>query len=83
MQKIDLNNKTILITGSPGFIEANLVIRMLKEMQSGIVVSLGNMNDYYEVSLKEWRLKQIEKATDASHVKHVSVKSSIGYNEKR
>ena len=78
MQKIDLNNKTILVTGSPGFIGANLVIRLLKEMQSGIVVSLDNMNDYYEVSLKEWRLKQIEKAADASPVRHVFVKGSIG-----
>ena len=64
MQKIDLNNKTILVTGSPGFIGANLVIRLLKEMSSGTVVSLDNMNDYYDVSLKEWRLKQIGKAAE-------------------
>ena len=78
MQKIDLNNKTILVTGSPGFIGANLVIRLLKEMQSGTVVSLDNMNDYYDVSLKEWRLEQVEKAADASPVRHVFVKGSIG-----
>ena len=40
MQHIDLNNKTILVTGSPGFIGANLVIRLLKEMSGGTVVSL-------------------------------------------
>ena len=78
MQKIDLNNKTILVTGSPGFIGANLVIRLLKEMQSGTVVSLDNLNDYYDVSLKEWRLEQVEKAADASPVRHVFVKGSIG-----
>ena len=78
MQKIDLNNKTILVTGSPGFIGANLVIRLLKEMGGGTVVSLDNMNDYYEVSLKEWRLTQVEKAAEASPVKHVFVKDSIG-----
>ena len=78
MQKIDLNNKTILVTGSPGFIGANLVIRLLKEMSSGTVVSLDNMNDYYDVSLKEWRLKQVEKAAEASPVRHVFVRGSIG-----
>lgn len=44
--KVDLNNKTILVTGSPGFIGANLVWRLLKEMTGGTVISLGNMNDY-------------------------------------
>jgi nucleoside-diphosphate-sugar epimerase len=47
-QTIDLNGKTILVTGSPGFIGANLVIRLLKEMSDGTVVSLDNMNDYYD-----------------------------------
>ncbi|MBR3125287.1 MAG: GDP-mannose 4,6-dehydratase, partial [Mogibacterium sp.] len=78
MQKIDLKNKTILVTGSPGFIGANLVMRLLKEMSSGTVVSLDNMNDYYDVSLKEWRLMQINKAAEASPVRHVFVRSSIG-----
>jgi dTDP-D-glucose 4,6-dehydratase len=50
---INLNNKTILVTGSPGFIGANLVIRLLRELSSGTIVSLDNMNYYYEVSLKE------------------------------
>ena len=74
---LGLDNKTILVTGSPGFIGANLVTRLLKEMTSGTVVSLDNMNDYYEVSLKEWRLAQIEKAAEASPVRHVFVKGSI------
>lgn len=77
MQTIDLNNKTILVTGSPGFIGANLVLRLLRELRGGTVVSLDNMNDYYDVSLKEWRLEQIEKAAAASPVKHVFVKGSI------
>ena len=77
MQKIDLHNKTILVTGSPGFIGANLVLRLLKEMDGGTVVSLDNMNDYYEVSLKEWRLAQIEKAAASSPVRHIFVRGSI------
>ena len=74
---VELNGKTILVTGSPGFIGTCLVLRLLKELSSGTVVSLDNMNDYYEVSLKEWRLSQIEDAAAASPVKHVFVKGSI------
>lgn len=77
MQKIALNGKNILVTGSPGFIGANLVIRLLKELSSGTVVSLDNMNDYYEVSLKEWRLQQVEKSAEDSPVEHIFVKGSI------
>ena len=78
MQKIDLNNKTILVTGSPGFIGANLVIRLFKEMSGGTVVSLDNMNDYYDPALKEYRLSLIEKAAEECPVKHIFVKGSIG-----
>lgn len=65
------------MTGSPGFIGANLVLRLLKEMSSGTVVSLDNMNDYYDPTLKEYRLSLIEKAAEASPVKHIFVKGSI------
>ena len=76
-QTIDLNNKTILVTGSPGFIGAGLVTRLLSLLSGGVVVSLDIMNDYYDVRLKEWRLTEIEKAAQASHAKHVFVKGSI------
>ena len=46
-------------------------LRLLKELTSGTVVSLDNMNDYYEVSLKEWRLKEIHKAAEHSPVEHI------------
>ena len=78
MQKIELKNKTILVTGSPGFIGANLVIRLIREMGSGTIVSLDNLNDYYDPALKEYRLGLIEKAAEQSPVKHVFVKGSIG-----
>ena len=77
MQKIDLNGKSVLVTGSPGFIGANLVLRLLKEMNSGTVVSLDNMNDYYDPALKEYRLSLIEQAAKDSPVEHIFVKGSI------
>lgn len=76
--QINLNDQTILVTGSPGFIGANLVMRLLSEMNGGTVISLDNMNDYYDVSLKEWRLEQINKAAAAAKAKHIFIKGSIG-----
>lgn len=74
---IDLNNKTILVTGSPGFIGANLVLRLLGELSGGTVISFDNMNDYYDPALKEYRLDLIEQAVKASPVKHVFIRGSI------
>lgn len=50
--KIDLNGKNILVTGSPGFIGANLVLKLLYELKSCTIFSLDNMNDYYDPKLK-------------------------------
>lgn len=76
-EHIDLNRKTILVTGSPGFIGANLVIRLLKDLSGGTVISFDNMNDYYDPALKEYRLKLIEQAAETSPVRHVFVRGSI------
>ena len=78
MTNINLTGKTILVTGSPGFIGANLVLRLLKEMGSGTIVSLDNMNDYYEPELKTYRLRLVEEIAEASSVEHVFVKGSLG-----
>lgn len=56
------NQNTVLITGAVGFIGANLVLRLLEGAGNITVVGLDNMNDYYDVSLKEYRLRQIEEA---------------------
>lgn len=76
-QHIDLNGKTVLVTGSPGFIGANLVMRLLKEMNDGTVISLDNMNDYYDPGLKEYRLGLIEKAAEGSPVRHVFIRGDL------
>ena len=57
--------KTILVTGSAGFIGSNLVLRLFKEMQEGTIVGLDNLNDYYDPTLKDYRLSEIEKAKPA------------------
>ena len=58
---INIENKTILVTGAIGFIGSNLVLKLLKKQISISVVGIDNMNDYYDVSIKEWRLKEIDK----------------------
>ena len=74
---VDLNNKTILVTGSPGFIGAYLVIRLLKELSGGTVLSFDSMNDYYDPKLKEYRLGLIEEEAKKSPVKHVFIKGNL------
>ena len=74
---VELNNKTIFVTGAAGFIGSNLVIRLLREMKSGTIVSLDNMNDYYDTELKEYRLRLIESESKKTTVNHIFIKGSI------
>ena len=60
MKKIDLENKTVLVTGAAGFIGSFLSKRLLSEVEGIIVIGFDSVNDYYDVSLKEYRLKELE-----------------------
>ena len=67
---------TILVTGHAGFIGSNLVKRLFRELDGGTVVGVDNLNDYYDPSLKEYRLRELENARPAG-IRYVSVRGSI------
>ena len=58
---ISLDSKTILVTGAAGFIGANLVTELVKKVAKVHIIGIDNMNDYYDVSIKKYRLGEIEK----------------------
>lgn len=60
-QNVQIMNKTILITGAAGFIGANLVLELLKKPFSVNIIGIDNMNNYYDISIKRWRLLEVEK----------------------
>lgn len=75
---ITLEGKTILVTGSPGFIGANLVLRLIHDMDSARIISFDNMNDYYDPGLKEYRLSLIEKAVkEKTSITHTFVRGDL------
>lgn len=69
MSKVDLENKTILVTGAAGFIGSNLVKRIYKETPNVAVIGIDNMNAYYDVALKDFRLKELEQYSNFTFVK--------------
>lgn len=77
MQNIDLTGKTILVTGSAGFIGSNLVLELLKSESEATIIGLDNVNDYYDVSIKEWRLSEIEKAAAESSCSYHFIKGDL------
>ena len=75
---VNLENKTLLVTGAAGFIGANLVMELLRTVKGVQIVGLDNMSDYYDVSIKEYRLQEIEKlAQEKAGSRWTFVKGSI------
>lgn len=72
MTTIDLHKKTILVTGAAGFIGSNLVKRLYEDVKDVTVIGIDNMNDYYDVRLKEARLAEL-----SAHPSFVFVRGSI------
>lgn len=76
-RNIQLSKKTILVTGAAGFIGANLVRQLLSMDLQGTVIGIDNMNDYYDVSLKEYRLQELEKVARLSPSQWVFIHGNI------
>lgn len=72
MSYVDLNGKTILVTGAAGFIGSNLVKRLYRDVKDVTVIGIDNMNDYYDVRLKAARLSEL-----SVHPSFIFIKDSI------
>lgn len=81
-KNIELMNKTILVTGSAGFIGSNLVLELLKTYPQITIIGIDNLNNYYDSSLKEFRLKEIEKVLNCyPDSNYCFIKGSIANKE--
>ncbi len=77
MEKINLDNKSIFVTGASGFIGSNLVKRLFKDAKGATIVGIDNMNDYYDVRLKEYRLDELNRLDGTGGNRWVFVKGDI------
>lgn len=78
---VNLKEKTVLVTGAAGFIGSNLVLELIRTVGKIKIVGIDNMNDYYDVSIKEYRLEKIKSAAEKSEAEWVFIKGSIADRE--
>ena len=76
-KNVDLNNKTILVTGVAGFIGANLVRELLNTTEGAKIVGLDNVNDYYDTKLKDYRISELDKLAKDSKSTYEFIKGNI------
>lgn len=79
MNKIKLNGKTILVTGGAGFIGSNLIKRLFVDAPGATIINIDNLNDYYDVALKEYRLKELEALANSQLSTNNSQLSIVNY----
>ena len=71
MEHLSLDNKVILVTGSAGFIGANLVKRLMRDLTGATIVGIDNMNDYYDPSLKGSRLHELDSCNSCNSLSFI------------
>ncbi len=76
-QNVNICNKTVLVTGAAGFVGANLVHELFDSYENVHVVGFDSVNDYYDVALKEYRLKTIEKKASENNKKWTFIKGNL------
>ena len=74
---VNLEGKTVLVTGAAGFIGSNLVKRLFKDVQNIRVVGLDSISDYYDVNIKYERLNEIEALAKATGKKWTFIKANL------
>ena len=77
MERVNLDNKSIFVTGAAGFIGSNLVKRLFKDVKGATIVGIDNMNDYYDVTLKDFRLTTLNALNGQRGNQWVFVKGDI------
>ncbi len=77
IQNVELKGSTVLVTGAAGFVGANLVMELIREVGDIHIIGYDNVNDYYDPKIKEYRLSEIEKLASSSCAKWTFIKGNL------
>lgn len=80
-KKLELDNRTILVTGSAGYIGYNLVLRLIRTLKNALIIGIDNLNDYYDPEIKIYRLDQIKRISSKSDSSFVFIEGDISNQE--